>query len=361
MKLPIDKSYKAILLFLFLLESGCTTPGDQVLPTQTVPLSTVHSSSTFTEVPSTPTSTVMPTSSSTKVIPILDTLPSGQYLVISVFEGFAPDGLTPINSLLVLGMNGRIYGQLAKYDGDPGALSHNQDKIAYLADRSHIMSFDLKTGERQVLANLEGHRCNSPISWANNDKSIVLSCEGRIFIVSIDTGIVEEMTVGSKKNVWVDPIWSPDGRLIAFDHLPGIPQSSPDEGLYIVNTSCLQDPSTCMDVAKGPFTGSFMCPNCMSWSPDGRFLAYTDAMKISILDSKTNQTREIIIPESDYDPESLTWSPDGEWIAYTLLKVTGNDPQTEVFLVSVDGERVVQFGAEPKNRDKISAFWLEVP
>jgi Tol biopolymer transport system component len=230
-----------------------------------------------------------------------------------------------------------------------------------LADRSHINLLDIKTGEELPLAYLEGLICNSPISWSNDDNAIVVSCRGRIYIVSIDTGIVEEMTVGSKKNVWVDPIWSPDGRQIAFDHLPGFPKSSPEEGLYIVNTSCLQDTSTCMNLAQGPLEGSFLCPECMDWSPNGRFLAFIELGKIKVLDSETAQIREIKIPEADYDPESLAWSPDGNWIAYTLLKVIDNDPQVEVFLVSVDGERFVPLGNIIKDKNKTIAFWIKIP
>jgi WD40 repeat protein len=323
-------------------------------PTSIVEIIAIETQPIFT-----PSKEMTPETSPTRTIPLMDILQSGQYLIVSVTEG--SDGITPIDSLLVIGMDGHVYGQLGKYEGFSGTISYKQDQVAYLADGSHIMSFDVKTGERQLLAYLKGLICNSPISWSNDDRFIALSCRGRIYIVSIDTGIVEEITAGTKRNVWVDPIWSPDGRQIAFDHLPGFPKSSPEEGLYIVNTSCLQDTSTCMNLAQGPLEGSFLCPECMDWSPDGRFLAFIELGKIKVLDSETAQIREIKIPEADYDPESLAWSPDGNWIAYTLLKVIDNDPQVEVFLVSVDGERFVPLGNIIKDKDKTIAFWIKIP
>jgi Tol biopolymer transport system component len=303
--------------------------------------------------------TTVPVTSPTKTASVVDTLSSGQYLIVSVMEGFASDGLTPVNSLSILGVDGRLYGQLATYEGGPGALSHNQNEIAYLADDHRIMALDVRTGERQLLAELDGLRCSSPISWSNDDRALVFSCEGRVYLLSVDAGSVEEMTVASKKAVWVDPTWSPDGRFIAFEHLPGFPQSSPDEGIYIVDTSCLQDLSICVNVAQGPFAGSFQCGNCMHWSPDGRFLAFTGAKSISILDTETGRIREIKITDSDYDPQSLAWSPDGQWIAYTTI-VLGDDPQIAIFLVSADGKKVMQLGDMPRNKDKTITSWMVI-
>lgn len=360
-----DRARKALLVMVMLFAvSGCTTPGEPVSSTPFMPPSTAPPPSTptreTTPIPipvATPTTALV--TSPAKVTSVLDTLSPGQYLVISVMEGFASDGLTPVNSLFLLGVDGRMYGQLAKYEGGLGALSHSQDKIAYLADDHRIMALDVRTGERYLLAELDGLKCGSPVSWSHDDRALVFACEGRIYILSVNGGLIEEMTMGFKKAVWVDPIWSPDGRFIAFEHLPGFPQSSPDEGIYIVDTSCLQDLSLCVNLAKGPFAGSFKCGNCMYWSPDGRFLAFTGAKSISILDTETNHLREIKIAGSDYDPQSLAWSPDGRWIAYTII-VSRDEPQIAIFLVSTDGERVMQLSDMPQNKDKTITSWLMI-
>ncbi len=333
------------------------TPTIQVIPTSILLTPTRSPRPTATHSPvanatPTPTETSRPTGAG----PILM---SGQYLVVNTFAGFAADGLTPVNALYFLSMDGGILKEFVEIVGFDPRLSHNQQLIAYLSNSSSLALLDIATGQTQSRIDLNGFRCNPPLSWSSDDLLLALGCEGKLYTVSILDGSMLELTTDSDKSTWASPYWSPNGQLIVFERLPGFPQADPGEGLYLLDADCLSAIETCMTNVRGPIVGSINCPNCVTWSPDSFFLAWTSQPGISIYDVANASIRNIDLG-GGREPLSIAWSPDGQWIAFTELETSGT-PQIGVFLVSVDGNVVSRITTKPLHTDKLAAFWIVVP
>ena len=81
-------------------------------------------------------------------------------------------------------------------------------------------------------------------------------------------------------------------------------------------------------------------PPDMTWSPDGRFLAYTsnrdENYKTYIMDTRTKEHRRL----TDHDERELfpAWSPDGKWIAY----VVGDSGKARIYKTDVNGAHPVE-------------------
>ena len=81
-------------------------------------------------------------------------------------------------------------------------------------------------------------------------------------------------------------------------------------------------------------------PPDLTWSPDGRFLAYTsigdEDFKTYVLDTKT--TEHWRLTNSDERELFPAWSPDGKWIAY----VAGDQDRSRIYKTDVNGAHPVE-------------------
>ena len=84
-------------------------------------------------------------------------------------------------------------------------------------------------------------------------------------------------------------------------------------------------------------------PPDLTWSPDGRFLAYTSNRdgnaKTFIMNTRTTEYRRL----TDHNERELypAWSPDGKWIAY----VTGDAERSRIYKTDVNGAHPVELTA----------------
>ena len=135
----------------------------------------------------------------------------------------------------------------------------------------------------------------------------------------------------------VAPVWSPDGRRIAFvSDRDGYPQ-----GMYTMNS----DGSDVRRIAPG----SGGSPTLI-WSPDGRHIAFSQSDRgewdtesngyigtvyfVAIVGSEGSGYRRVI--ESDSLISGLTWSPDGSRMAF----FTTQDKKNTLYIVGADGSNV---------------------
>ena len=119
-----------------------------------------------------------------------------------------------------------------------------------------------------------------------------------------------------------DPVWSPDGRKIAFVRL------NTRLGVYVVNA----DGSGMRNLTPKPMGAAYAAP---AWSPDGRKIAFA---------SERDGNSEIYLMNADGSGQrSLTrnlaydgdpgWSPDGQKITF----VSNRDGRYAVYVMNADG------------------------
>ncbi|MBI1731851.1 MAG: S9 family peptidase [Gammaproteobacteria bacterium] len=117
-----------------------------------------------------------------------------------------------------------------------------------------------------------------------------------------------------------DPQISPDGKRIVYVRgSMDIMKDQPRTNLWIVNTDGAE---------HRPLLSSRQSYSSPRWSPDGERLAYisgaegTPQLYVRWMD--TGQTA--LITNLTRPPDSLTWSPDGRWLAFTMFVPKEKEP-----------------------------------
>jgi Tol biopolymer transport system component/DNA-binding winged helix-turn-helix (wHTH) protein len=122
------------------------------------------------------------------------------------------------------------------------------------------------------------------------------------------------------------PAWSPDGSTIAF-----IRANGPERGLFAM--SVLGGPERKLDGFTDDLYGAI---NSLSWSPDGRKLAYGAGGKLRLLTVGTGEMHTIERPPQCESAGLPVFSPDGQWIAFQCLSTAGT---RDIYRASPNGEQ----------------------
>jgi Tol biopolymer transport system component len=143
---------------------------------------------------------------------------------------------------------------------------------------------------------------------------------GNIDVWLIDTarGVPTRFTFDSADDV--NPVWSPDGRRIAF--------SSNRTGVHDLYVKPANDPAGSETV----LFQNAQPKSAYDWSPDGRLLLFHsvdpkrgfDIMALPFDSDGKPQGEPQAVVRTDFDEHSAKFSPEGKWIAYVSIK-TGRD------------------------------------
>jgi Tol biopolymer transport system component len=151
-----------------------------------------------------------------------------------------------------------------------------------------------------------------------------------LWIVGIDGGDERQLTPYEVRQVGGGLAWSPDGQLIASD----------DRLLQTDGTQILR-------LDRGDTWAD------RPWSPDGEDLIVVDTdsdqfarVGISLLSVDSGELRSIV-PSGDDALSHVTWSPDGRFLAYTAVRwtVDGDIAAMGIRIVPAAGGEVLDLGA----------------
>ncbi|UCH94770.1 MAG: PD40 domain-containing protein [Candidatus Aminicenantes bacterium] len=270
---------------------------------------------------------------SVKVIPLKQlTSQSGR----DVEPCWSPDGLkifysSNYNIWEMNGVDGTGKKQLTQNGGVDPDCSPKNSKIVFMSDRNGqrnvwIMNID---GSAQQILTTES--ANYSPSWSPDGHTIAFASRrwrnGKIWKMDIDGGDQKYITTG-----WSDdwgPDYSPDGSKIAFASI-----RTGKIHVWMMNANGSEQKQLTLDpedrtLATHGWSGPV-------WSPDGRFIAFSygldtnndntinwrDNDNICTIDMNGSKTRPITFSYS-YDDENPAWSPGGTKIAFSSNR-TGN-------------------------------------
>src|SRR6266550_2777020 len=124
-----------------------------------------------------------------------------------------------------------------------------------------------------------------------------------------------------------DPIWSPDGKRLAFGRYDGV-----DFEVVVINADGTGETL----LTTNDFVNDF--PN--AWSPDGKRLAFNSDRdgNTDIFVMNADGTGITQLTSGDFVDDDPVWSPDGEQIAFHSTRDGGDE---DVFVINADGTGVI--------------------
>lgn len=256
----------------------------------------------------------------------------------SLEEESAACGLPTCTQIWVVNANGGSQRALTAVDEDADAPAWSLDgeRIAFSKRDPDRETDDVTDNQRDIyVMNPDGTEetrltelADAEIDpvWSPDGKQIAFSTargeadKGDIYVINSDGSELRRLT--DLPGVEIEPTWSPDGKRIAFST-----QWVERADIYVMNADGSE-----LRRLTDPAVGE----SSPAWSPDGDRIAFTregdgDA-KIVIANEDGTEEREVPAPSED----SLwvgapVWSPDGKQLAFTA------DDQQAIWVVNSDG------------------------
>ena len=173
--------------------------------------------------------------------------------------------------------------------------------------------------------------------WSPDGRRIAFSStrdgDYNIYVMNADGSNLTQLTDDPAADQ--DPSWSPDGQRIAYVSLYRRHRGNYRHDLRVLNADGTEDVPLIAhsdDVLGRP-----------SWSPDGQFIAFQkdNAGRIPQIAVMELKNRSIERLTSRFEAEYPIWSPDGQLILFSAedrSKLYSTEvPQSDVFIVNVDG------------------------
>ena len=212
---------------------------------------------------------------------------------------------------------------------------------------THLYVMDRDGRERRRLTAEEGEI--KSVAWSPTGEWIAFEQHSAVWVVRPDGSEQRKVADVPIEYHWrpyvAQPVWSPDGRRIAFA-APGVGEER-NADIFIINV----DGSGLLNLTRHP-AEDFQ----PAWSPDGQYIAFISrrgekwgSVYITDLDGFTS--REIF---SDYAADPA-WSPSSSQIVFTVSKGVWKN---YLFLVDLTSGLLTQLGQEPMDDRPV---WVLMP
>jgi serine/threonine protein kinase/Tol biopolymer transport system component len=230
-------------------------------------------------------------------------------------------------------------GRAAFSVSDSGVLTYRSGAVG---QTSQLIWFD-RTGKRLTVGGPSNRYNDLELTIDDQYVAFEQGLPGDIWVLDLASGITSRITSDAARDA--DPVWSPDGRKIAF-------RADRDGGnLYARAFAAVGEDTPLMksDLPKDP----------SDWSRDGRYLTYESAGDVWALPLFGDRTPQRVTNTSFGESNSRI-SPDARWVAYQSNESGRSEVYVQSFLrpgakrqVSATG------GTQPRwSRDGNELFYI---
>ena len=178
-------------------------------------------------------------------------------------------------------------------------------------------------------------RGNAP-AWSPDGRRIAFVITSTIYVVNADGSGHRTLTRLGRDGGFASLAWSPDGRKLLFLVVPiSAPRCGYCSRLYVLNAdgSGLRDLTRKLGMSRGPGAGPASDP---VWSPDGRMLAFVrrnTRLGVYVVNADGSGMRNLTPKPMGAAYAAPAWSPDGRKIAFAGER----DGNSEIYLMNADG------------------------
>ena len=169
--------------------------------------------------------------------------------------------------------------------------------------------------------------------------------ETELYVMNAD-GSGKRRLVRSPSGRALSPLWSPDGRKLAFEKTlgPSVGQCAVcNDEIFVMNAD---------GSGQRNLTSNVGYDGVPAWSPDGQTIAFASARDkssvptLAVMNADGSGRRSVLQDEAG--AWAPAWSPDGGRIAFErVVGGVGNDRDVEVFVVNDDGSGLLNLTRTP--------------
>jgi TolB protein len=156
------------------------------------------------------------------------------------------------------------------------------------------------------------------------------SVAGDLWVMAADGSDRRRLT-HSGAGIDYSPTWSPDGTRVAFRTTRGSPAGSDPSNIFVVNADGSGERQ--LTPARGAAAGGLF----PAWSPDGRWIAYSNGAGINLVCPDGSGRRPLGVAG-----ECSVWSPDGSELMFCSNGINRGEgvDNWDVFVMDADGTHV---------------------